>query len=60
VPGFLQVENAEYASGGNAMADQGEALRLTRAGQMAWERNERDGYASLFADDAVWTNVDGD
>jgi ketosteroid isomerase-like protein len=42
------------------MADQGVALRLARAGQTAWQRGDRDGYAAIFADDATWTNADGE
>jgi hypothetical protein len=37
-----------------------EALRLTHEGQGRWERNDRDGYEALWADDATWTNMDGE
>jgi ketosteroid isomerase-like protein len=42
------------------MASQTEALRLTHEGQGRWERNDREGYEALWADDATWTNSDGE
>jgi steroid delta-isomerase-like uncharacterized protein len=56
----IRAEEAEHVPGGHDVAEQGEALRLTRAGQTAWERNDFEELASVFADDAVWIDADGE
>ena len=36
------------------------AQQLTHQGQDGWSGNERESYEALWADDAVWINMDGE